>query len=348
MRGAVLAVLAACGTTSATKDRPVENIAFVTSTVHTGNLGGLEGADALCNGLATDAGIGGTYVAWLSTSTTSAYSRIQNGTGWVAIDGVPVAVQPSDLVTRSILSPLALDERGHEVGSTQQEVWTGTTSDGLADPNTCSDWTTDDPMKSGGIGDAPNGGGSFTLNGARPCAAPRRIYCFETDRTTQVTIPAPSGRLAFVTSVVWIPGAAGVAAADQLCQSEAASAGLSGTFLAVLPLPTAVSASRFDVTGPNWFNTAGMPLVESPERLFTATYLRAFWAYQADGTRVGATVWGGEPEDDHQENACGGWTTGAGTQGYAGSTETSSHTGLFVANGTACDAIFVHLLCLQP
>jgi hypothetical protein len=39
---------------------------FVTSTVHDGNLGGLAGADAICNSLASDAGLPGTYKAWLS------------------------------------------------------------------------------------------------------------------------------------------------------------------------------------------------------------------------------------------------------------------------------------------
>ena len=44
---------------------------FVTSTVHDGNLGGLVGADAICNSLASAAGLAGTYKAWLS-----------DGSGW--------------------------------------------------------------------------------------------------------------------------------------------------------------------------------------------------------------------------------------------------------------------------
>src|SRR5438445_512912 len=42
--------------------------AFVSSAIVTGNLGGLTGADALCNDLAKKAGLGGTYVAWISTT----------------------------------------------------------------------------------------------------------------------------------------------------------------------------------------------------------------------------------------------------------------------------------------
>src|SRR5262249_42934796 len=39
---------------------------FVTSTTHDGNLGGLDGADAICASLAANAGLSGTYKAWLS------------------------------------------------------------------------------------------------------------------------------------------------------------------------------------------------------------------------------------------------------------------------------------------
>ena len=54
--------------------------AFVTSSTHTGNLGGLAGADAICDGLA--AGVTaplplptGDYVAWLSSSLEDARYR---------------------------------------------------------------------------------------------------------------------------------------------------------------------------------------------------------------------------------------------------------------------------------
>ena len=37
----------------------VNRIVFLTSTTHTGNLGGLTGADAICNDLASTAGLPG-------------------------------------------------------------------------------------------------------------------------------------------------------------------------------------------------------------------------------------------------------------------------------------------------
>src|SRR5438046_556790 len=67
------------------------NVAFVTSTTQTGNLGGLAGADAICQSRAANAALSGTYRAYLSTSVTDALSRIDRAGGWVRVDGLPVA-----------------------------------------------------------------------------------------------------------------------------------------------------------------------------------------------------------------------------------------------------------------
>jgi Protein of unknown function (DUF1554) len=56
---------------------------FVTSTTHTGNLGGLDGADAICQARAeslNSAAPAGTYKAWLSTAAESAAARLTHAT----------------------------------------------------------------------------------------------------------------------------------------------------------------------------------------------------------------------------------------------------------------------------
>jgi Protein of unknown function (DUF1554) len=53
---------------------------FVTSQGFNGNLGGLAGADTKCQALADTAGLGGTYKAWLSDSTTDARNRLTQAT----------------------------------------------------------------------------------------------------------------------------------------------------------------------------------------------------------------------------------------------------------------------------
>src|SRR5262245_2730644 len=66
---------------------------FVTSTPYTGDLKtngagmtGLHGADNLCGLAATAAGLGGTWTAWLSSSTVDAIDRINDVGPWYLVD----------------------------------------------------------------------------------------------------------------------------------------------------------------------------------------------------------------------------------------------------------------------
>ena len=77
-----------------------EKIVFVTSETYTGALGGLDGADALCQERANDAGWPGTFKAWLSdrdTSVSQRFDRVFYGTPFVRTDGVRVANDWADL-----------------------------------------------------------------------------------------------------------------------------------------------------------------------------------------------------------------------------------------------------------
>ena len=65
---------------------------FVSSTLHTGDLGGLTGADAICNNLAEAAGFPGTYMAWLSDSSASPSTLFTQATvPYRRVDGTQVA-----------------------------------------------------------------------------------------------------------------------------------------------------------------------------------------------------------------------------------------------------------------
>jgi len=69
-----------------------KNIVFVTSTLSTpGNIGSLAAADAICTARAQAAALPGAYVAWLSSTVTSAKARLGSARGWVRVDGMPVA-----------------------------------------------------------------------------------------------------------------------------------------------------------------------------------------------------------------------------------------------------------------
>ena len=185
---------------------------FVSSSKSTtGNLGGLRGADARCQSLATAVGAGGrTWRAYLSAERdadngnlpTDARSRI--GTGpWLNARGAAVARNLDELHARTGDTNVFVDERGEQVpgqwaGSpspNEHDILTGSTSDGRLSPGlTCSDWTSSSTTLSAQVGHAdglgPGGSAAGALSSwnaahtSQNCAdtAPRggagRIYCF--------------------------------------------------------------------------------------------------------------------------------------------------------------------------
>jgi hypothetical protein len=89
-------------------------------------------------------------VAFLSTSTTTAISRIPLAT-WVRVDGVRVFNTTNDIANNQ--APLAapeIDEFGQPM--TLYPVWTGTTSWGMGTGSNCSDWTSNSTSYMGSIG----------------------------------------------------------------------------------------------------------------------------------------------------------------------------------------------------
>jgi len=124
---------------------------FVTSTLYTGNLGGLAGADAKCNERARIGGLGGDFKAWLSDSKTSAAERLTHATvPYVLVDGTVLAKDWADLVKGDLEMPIRLTEFvqwpttvPHPPGCADSIVWTNTTEKGViaAKNGSCHDWT---------------------------------------------------------------------------------------------------------------------------------------------------------------------------------------------------------------
>lgn len=113
------------------------------------NLGGLEGADAICQKLAEAAGSSGqTWKAYLSAEGVNAKDRIGDGP-WFNAKGVEIAKDVASLHSdaNAISKDTALTEKGEIVKGrgdepNQHDVLTGSNADGtLAAGQTCSDWT---------------------------------------------------------------------------------------------------------------------------------------------------------------------------------------------------------------
>jgi hypothetical protein len=123
---------------------PTGMIVFVTSRTYQGqSLGGLEGADAICQDRANDAGLGGTFKAWLSTGEVSAVDRLAHSdVPYVLADGTTqVAANWADLVD-GIDHAIDQTEWGAFVGNNFGYVLTNTSSNGTSQgAYDCYDWT---------------------------------------------------------------------------------------------------------------------------------------------------------------------------------------------------------------
>lgn len=185
---------------------------FVTSqSSTTGNLGGLAGADATCQRLATAVGQGNrTWRAYLSAerdttnNNLAADARDRIGRGpWYNANGVLVANNVAELHARTGDASLFIDEKGQKINGqwtgspapVQHDILTGSNADGtLMRGFTCADWTSSSTAAVGQVGHADGMGPGQSTAGAlaswnsahanQNCAdtAPRggagKFYCF--------------------------------------------------------------------------------------------------------------------------------------------------------------------------
>src|SRR4051812_50129369 len=89
--------------------------------------GGLANADGICQVAADDAGLGGTYKAWLSDNTASPSTRFTHATQpYVLPNGVQVAADWADLTDSRLDNPIVINPFGQTLlPGQEQSVWTG-------------------------------------------------------------------------------------------------------------------------------------------------------------------------------------------------------------------------------
>jgi hypothetical protein len=159
-------------------------ILFVTSDRFNGSLGGVAGADNKCTALAADAGLNGSYVAWVGSGTSGPAARIPDPTRAIVYpDGTPVASNLADLATTGPRAPIVVTEKKSKLGAaacTDDRVWTNTTAAGdIAAPSLdCSSW-----------GNVTTSGNAGQLGGAHDewtdgcpqqnCDGNAHLYCFQ-------------------------------------------------------------------------------------------------------------------------------------------------------------------------
>ena len=128
---------------------------FVTSELFDGNLEGLTGADGHCQRLADEAQLGGTFQAWLSTSSASVNTRFINKSDgpYVRFDGTQLASNWNDLVSCGVSVDFFFDEYGNaSPGNASpanyaefKDIFSSTTCSGnfatQSNANECQDYT---------------------------------------------------------------------------------------------------------------------------------------------------------------------------------------------------------------
>jgi len=150
--------------------------AFVSSSVLSGALGGVAGADQKCNALAVAAGLNGTYRAWISVAGTNAADRITSNGPWYLVGGQLVATTKAELVGGNLKHGVDHDEKNVRAPNAEDRVWTATAPDGTFNGPECGVWSGAGQAR---VGEAEYTDGRWTSSTVEVCGQVNRVYCFE-------------------------------------------------------------------------------------------------------------------------------------------------------------------------
>jgi hypothetical protein len=156
---------------------------FVTSDVFNGFMGGESSVDARCIAAADRAGLGGSWVAWISADGKNAIDRIEHDGPYQRLDGLRVVRNKAQLASGVLTNPIDVLETGERFGG-EIRVWTGTRANGAAGVD-CNNWSTSNALVFGTLGELNRTNAGWTDNGGTGptrdwgCQTVARLYCFE-------------------------------------------------------------------------------------------------------------------------------------------------------------------------
>jgi hypothetical protein len=325
------------------------NYAFITSTQQSvTTIGGVAGADALCDARALAAGLPGTYVAWISSSTSNAKDRLGTASGWVRTDRRPFAASAEDPYASKLLYPLNLDETGALAPA--DPIATATEPDGTVATEHCLDWTSVSGADHAYGGYPFIGSMRWSIGSYFTCNDPTRVYCLGKDHATPLPSSAVPGRLAFLTKIAFQPET-GLAAADAECQTEATAQSLPGTYKALLGTSSASPISRFSTSGPTWVRLDGAAIWATAADAAANGPVLAPILFASDGARIStAYTWiGSTALNVAGTDTCGDWSDGTSAKmGSIGVADMAGPSPTWIETAFACDTgIVSRVACLQ-
>ncbi len=156
-----------------------ETQVFVTQDFVSSDMGGPSGADLACQAAADDAGLGGSWVAYVSGGGATAITRIPDGP-YHRLDGELIATDKSDLTDGSIAHPIRINQYGT---NTYGWVCTGSSEAGYAAGPSCEGWTRGCGVCDGDhwyveVGHSDRTSDDWSTAGWSFCGS-CRLYCFE-------------------------------------------------------------------------------------------------------------------------------------------------------------------------
>ena len=160
---------------------------FATAQQLKGDVGGLAGADKLCQGLADDSGMKGVFRAWLSADGLGPKDRFETAQDPVfkGIYRLPtsdhtVALGWLGLTTEDLLEGIQQNEKGLPIDGAEP-VWSNTTPTGQdAGGPDCDGWTNNTLGTKGRIGATNTTTNAWTdLGDSAVCSTAYRIYCMQ-------------------------------------------------------------------------------------------------------------------------------------------------------------------------
>ncbi len=157
-------------------------IVFLTSEAVTGDLDGVDGADAVCRFYAKEAGLQkwDQYRAWLSVGTSTAASRVPLvDRPYYRLDGLKIAEHSDDLLSSKLLQPASISEKKEDLGF--RPVWTNSLPDGTttSEQDDCQSFSSPDLEEFAHVGFANKTDSQWThAEAISYCDQGARLYCF--------------------------------------------------------------------------------------------------------------------------------------------------------------------------
>ncbi len=150
------------------------------------NFGSLDVPNKICNTIADEFGLSGSYKAWISNNTewSANTTSFVNFKGWYKLPADPLinlAKGWKGLVIDSLHHPLNIHADG-SINENGDNVWTGTlpNGEGLMNYN-CNEWTEFNFETKAFVGSIQDVAGAWTYNGQETCNRnnTRGFYCFQ-------------------------------------------------------------------------------------------------------------------------------------------------------------------------